>query len=185
MALNVKEAKEKLDGIVDHLHEELKKLRTGRASVSMLENVNVEVYGQPMKLPHVATLTVLDAQMIQIAPFDPNNLDTISAAIRDDQSLGLNPSDDGKVVRVPIPPMTQERRQEVVKQLHAKLEDANIAMRNVRHEVLNTAKQQVKDKEISEDDEKRVEKELSELLEDFKQTTEKIVADKETEVTTV
>lgn len=185
MSLTVKEAETKLDGIIDHLREELKKLRTGRASVSMLDNVTVEVYGQEMKLPHLATLTVLDAQMIQVAPFDPNNLDAISAAIREDQSLSLNPADDGKVIRLPIPPMTQERRLDVVKQLKAKQEDANVAMRNVRHEVLNTAKQQVKDKEISEDDEKRVEKELNELLDNFKKTTEQIVSDKEAEVMTV
>ncbi len=185
MALEIKEAQSKLDSIVEHLKDELKKLRTGRASASMLENVTVVVYGQEMKLPHASTITVLDAQMIQISPFDPSNLDAISAAIREDQSLGLNPSDDGKVVRVPIPPMTQERRMEVVKQLHAKLEEANIAMRNVRHDVLNTAKQQVKDKEISEDDEKRIEKQLNDMLDNFKTETEQIVKDKEAEVTTV
>ena len=185
MALEINQAQGKLDGIVDHLQEELKKLRTGRANVGMLDNVNVEVYGQAMKLSHVATLTVLDAQMIQIAPFDPSNLDAISAAIRDDVSLGLNPSDDGKVVRVPIPPMTVERRQEVVKQLKMKQEESNVSMRNVRHEVLNTAKQQVKDKEISEDDEKRIEKELNEMLDGFKKRTDEIVKEKEAEVMTV
>ena len=185
MALEINEAQQKLDSIVEHLHEQLKKLRTGRANVGMLENVNVKVYGQDMKLPHVATLTVLDAQMIQIAPFDPTNLDAISAAIREDQSLGLNPADDGKVIRVPIPPMTQERRLDVVKQLRAKLEEANVAMRNVRHDVLNGAKAQVKDKEISEDDERRIEKELNEMLDEFKQKTEQIVNDKESEVMNV
>ncbi len=185
MALEINEAKTKLDGIVDHLKEELKKLRTGRASASMLDNVNIEVYGQEMKLAHAATITVLDAQMLQIAPFDPSNLDAISTAIREDQSLGLNPSDDGKVVRVPIPPMTQERRQDAVKQLKAKQEDANVAMRSVRHDVINTAKQQVKDKEISEDDEKRVEKELSDVLDGFKSELEQLVKDKESELMTV
>ena len=185
MAKAINEAQAKLDSIVDHLSEELKKLRTGRANVGMLDGVNVEVYGQSMKLNHVATLTVLDAQMIQIAPFDPSNLDNISAAIRDDQALGLNPADDGKVIRVPIPPMTQERRLEVVKQLKAKLEDANVAMRNVRHDVLNTAKAQVKDKEISEDDEKRIEKQFGEMQDSFKQTTEEMIAAKEAEIMTV
>ena len=185
MALEINEAKPKLDAIVEHLNEELKKLRTGRASASMLDNVTVEVYGQEMKLAHVATITVLDAQMIQVSPFDPTNLDAISASIRDDQSLGLNPADDGKVIRLPIPPMTQERRQDVVKQLKSKQEDANVAMRNVRHDVLNTAKQQVKDKEISEDDEKRIEKELNELLDEFKKTIESVVAEKESELMTV
>ena len=123
--------------------------------------------------------------MLQIAPFDPSNIDAISAGIRDNQALGLNPSDDGKVVRVPIPAMTQERRMEVVKQLKAKQEDANVAMRNVRHDVLNTVKAQVKDKEIGEDDQKRIEKELNEMLDTFKKTCDQLVADKEAEVMTV
>jgi len=185
MALGINEAQSKLDSIVERLQDELKKLRTGRANVGMLDGVDVEVYGQPMKLPHVATLTVLDAQMIQVAPFDPTNIDIISAAIRDDQSVGLNPSDDGKVIRVPIPAMTQERRLEVVKQLKIKQEEANVAMRNVRHDLLNTVKQQVKDKEISEDDKKRIEKQMADMLESFKQKTDQAVMDREAEIMTV
>ena len=148
MALDNKQAQTKLDGIAEHLDLELKKLRTGRANAGMLENVKVEVYGQDMALPHVATITVLDAQMLQIAPFDPNNLDNITAAIRNDQSLGLNPADDGKVIRVPIPPMTQERRLEVVKLIKGKAEDSLVAMRGVRHDVLNNLKEQVKNKKM-------------------------------------
>lgn len=185
MALEINEAQTKLDGILDRLQDELKKLRTGRANVGMLDNVKIVVYGQEMQLSHAATLTVLDAQMIQIAPFDPANLDAISSGIRDDLSLGLNPSDDGKVVRVPIPPMTKERRLEVVKQIKAKQEESNVAVRNVRHDVLNTVKAQVKDKEISEDDQKRAEKELSQMIDKFNSDSDQLVSDKETEVTTV
>lgn len=185
MSLNVAEAKTKLGGIAEHLEEELKKLRTGRANTSMIEGVMINVYGQTMPLPHLATITVLDAQMLQIAPFDPSNLDAISAGIRDDVSLGLNPSDDGKVVRVPIPAMTQERRLEVVKQLRAKLEDANVSVRNVRHDVLKTLKAQIKDKEISEDEEKRAEKELNEILAEFKVQSEELITAKEAEIMTV
>jgi ribosome recycling factor len=185
MALEINEAKKKLDSVLEHLGDELKKLRTGRANAAMLDGVRVVVYGQDMQLSHVATITVLDAQMLQVAPFDISNLQAISAAIRDDQSLGLNPSDDGRVVRVPIPPMTQERRLEVVKQMKAKLEEANVAMRNIRHEVLNTAKNQVKEKSISEDEEKRIEKSLNEMLDEFKRTSEEMVKNKETELMTV
>lgn len=185
MALSINEAKQKLSSIEDHLVDELKKLRTGRASATMLEGVSVEVYSQQMPLNHVATITVLDAQMLQISPFDPTNLDAIASAIREDSSLGLNPSDDGKVVRVPIPAMTQERRMEVVKQIKIKLEEAFVAMRNVRHEVLNTLKNQVKDKEISEDEEKRIEKELNDELDKFKKSCEQHVKQKEEEVMTV
>lgn len=183
--MTIEEAKQKLTQAVEHFESELKKLRTGRASVSMLENVQVEVYGQAMPLQHTATVTVLDAQMLQIAPYDPSNLDGISASIREDQALGLNPSDDGKVIRVPIPPMTEERRQEVVKQLRDKVEQANISMRNVRHEVLNAAKEQLKDKEISEEDSKRVEKQVTDLMAETKAKIDEIAKAKETDILTV
>lgn len=185
MALEINEAKVKFEGVVGHLAEELKKLRTGRANAGMLESVTVEVYGAPMQLSHIATITVLDAQMLQIAPFDPNNLDAISKAIREDQSLGLNPADDGKVVRVPIPPMTQERRQEIVKQIKAKLEDANVAMRNIRHDVINTAKAKEKNKEISSDDVRDIEKEVTEMMQDYRAQAEEHIANKEQEVMVV
>lgn len=185
MALEINEAKDKFEKAVEHLVEELKKLRTGRANVGMLDGLVVEVYGQEMPLNHVATITVLDAQMLQIAPFDSNNLDAITKAIREDQSLGLNPADDGKVVRVPIPPMTQERRQDIVKQLHVKLEEANIAMRNIRHDVINTAKDKAKNKEIPDDDVRSIEKEVTEMMQEYKQQAEEHVKNKEEEVTTV
>ncbi len=185
MAATVKEAETKLKSILDHLNEELKKLRTGRASVSVLDGVTVTVYGQQMPIQHVATLTTLDAQMIQISPFDVGNLAAISSAIRENQSLGLNPADDGKVIRIPIPAMTQERRLEVVKQLKSKLEEANVSVRNLRHDVLNSLKAQVKDKEISEDDERRFQKELNEYLDKFKSDSEQLAKDKETEIMSV
>ncbi len=185
MALTVNEAKPKLAQVVEHFSDSLKKLRTGRANAGMIENVSVSVYGQDMKLPHVATVTVLDAQTLQIAPFDPSNIEAISAAIREDQSLGLNPADDGKVVRIPIPAMTTERRQEVVKMMREKVEEANIAMRNIRHDVINLAKQQEKDKEISRDDVKGVEKQINEMLDASRTEIEAIAKAKETEIMTV
>lgn len=185
MALTIDEAKTKLDQAVDHLVEELKKLRTGRASASMLDGVQVEVYGQQMPLAHVATITVLDAQMIQISPFDPSNLDAISTAIREDQSLSLNPADDGKVVRVPIPAMTSDRRQEVVKQLHEKVEETNISLRNTRHDVLNTAKQQKNDKEINEDEYSSIDKQVADLMDEYKTKIDELSKTKESEILTV
>jgi ribosome recycling factor len=182
MSLSIDEAKPKLEQAYEHLLEELKKLRTGRAAASMLDGVLVEVYGQTMPLKHMATITVLDAQMLQISPFDPNNLDSISLAIREDKALGLNPADDGKVVRVPIPAMTTERRQDVVKQLNEKVEDANIVLRNVRHEVLNTVKAQLKEKTISEDDYNRADKQMNELMDDYKNKIDELAKNKETEI---
>ncbi len=185
MALTIDDAKPRMQATVDKLLEDLKKLRTGRASASMLDNVQVEVYGQRTPLSHAATITAVDAQMIQVSPFDPNNLDAISTAIRDDQALGLNPADDGKVIRLPIPPMTTERRQEVVKQLKERVEEANVSLRNARHDVINTAKQQWKDKDIGEDDLRHITKEVDELVDGFKHTIDEMAKSKETEIMTV
>ncbi len=122
---------------VAHFQDELKTLRTGRASVSMLDGVTVEVYGTSMPLNQVATVSTPEAQLIQITPYDPGNIQAIASAIRDNPTLGLNPSDDGRVVRVSIPPLTEERRREIVKQLGVKVEDAMIRLRNVRHDGLD------------------------------------------------
>jgi len=185
MATSINEANKQLDAALDHFTSQVKKLRTGRASAAMLDNVNVEVYGQSMALSHIATITVLDAQMLQISPFDPNNLDTISLAIRNDEALGLNPADDGRVVRVPIPAMTTERRQEVVKTLSDMAEDTRISFRNIRHDVLKTLKQQVNDKEMSEDEEKRNEDRFGETMDDYNSKLEALVKEKEQEIMTV
>lgn len=152
----VDQAKQKFVAAVDHYHEQLKTLRTGRASAAMLDSVTIEVYGAPMLLSHVANVTAPEAQMIQITPFDPSNLQKIASAIRDNPSLGLNPSDDGRVVRVPVPALNEERRREIVKQLGVKQEDAMIALRNVRHEAIDALDGAKKDKIISEDEDKRL-----------------------------
>src|SRR3990167_11432115 len=115
------EARSKLDQATEHFKEELKKLRTGRAHPSMVDSVMVEAYGQSMPLKSVASITVPEPQQLQINPFDPNNLQPIADAIRNDKSLGLTPVDDGRVVRVNLPPMTPENRQDMVKLLHQKV----------------------------------------------------------------
>lgn len=155
-------AKQKFAAAVEHYHEQLKTLRTGRASAAMLDNVVVEVYGAPMPLMHVANVTAPEAQLLQITPFDPSSLQAIASAIRDNPNLGLNPSDDGRVVRINVPPLTEERRREIVKQLGTRQEDAMIAMRNIRHEAMNAFDDAKKEKTIGEDDAKR----LSGLVED-------------------
>jgi ribosome recycling factor len=125
---------------IQHFEDEIKKLRTGRANPGMLDGIMVEAYGARMPLIQVATITVPEPQQLQINPFDPSNLQAVVAAIRDNQSLGLNPSDDGRVVRLTIPPLTTERRQEIVKQLNARVEDARVVLRNIRHDALKDAK---------------------------------------------
>ena len=150
------DAQNKLAQAVEHFKDGLKTLRTGRASAGMLDGVMVEAYGTPMPLKGVASITVPDAQLLQITPFDPNNLEAISNAIRDDQSLGLNPSDDGRVVRVPIPALTEERRRELAKQIGGKQEECMIRLRAIRHEAMNAIDKLKKDKQIGEDDAKRL-----------------------------
>ena len=130
----------KMDHALEHFSDELKKVRTGRAHPDMLASIHVVAYGAPMPLNQVANVTAPEPQMLLVSPFDPSNIQAIAAAIREDQSLGFNPSDDGRVVRVPIPALTEERRREMVKQLGDKVEECRIALRNVRQECLKDAK---------------------------------------------
>jgi ribosome recycling factor len=142
----------------------LKSLRTGRASASMLDGVMVEAYGSPMPLNQVATVTAPEAQLIQISPFDPSNIQAIATAIRNNPQLGLNPSDDGRIVRVPIPPLTEERRREIAKQVGERVEDTMVRMRSVRHDALDTINKAKRDKEIGEDDANRLEKQIDDAM---------------------
>lgn len=176
---------QKMRAAFDHFEQELKKIRTGRAHPSMLDSVTVEAYGQSMPLNQVGNVVAADAQMLQITPFDPGNLQQIVAAIRDNQNLGLNPSDDGRVVRVPIPALTTERRQEMVKQLGGKVEECRIALRNVRHDGLKEARAMKEAKEISEDELGRIEKTFDRVMEDFQRQLELAAKAKEQEVMTV
>src|SRR5476649_1443181 len=146
----VTDAQTKLTQAVERFRDSLKSLRTGRASASILDGVTVEAYGVAMPLIQVATVTAPEAQLIQISPFDPTNIQAIVTAIRDNQSLGLNPSDDGRVVRVPVPPLTEERRRDLARQVGQKQEDAMIALRAVRHDALDLIHEAKKDGDIGE-----------------------------------
>lgn len=181
----IEETKTKLNGIAEHFREELKKLRTGRAHPGMLDGVTVEVYGQQMPLRGAATITAPEAQLLQITPFDPANLKAISDAIRNNESLGLNPADDGRVVRIQIPPLTAETRQQMVKVLNQKVEDTMISARQIRHEVLRDIDAAKKSKTIGEDEAARLEKQIDSLLADQKNEIDKQTAVKEREITTV
>lgn len=179
------EAKKKFDAAQLHFQEEIKKVRTGRAHPSMLDGVKVTAYGTDMPLNQVATVVAPEAQLLQITPFDPNNLQAIASAIRDNPSLGLNPMDDGRVVRVPIPPLTEERRREYVKILGSKLEDAMVVMRNIRRDALASIDTAKKDKQIGEDDAKRLEKQVDEAMSKSKADAEAAAKAKESEIMTV
>ncbi|MBQ1298533.1 ribosome recycling factor [Candidatus Saccharibacteria bacterium] len=169
MMFDTKDDRKKMEGIIDRFKTEMKKVRTGRAHPDMLSGVKVEVYGQFMPLNQVANITASDATLLVITPFDPTNIQAISNAIRSDQSLGLNPSDDGRVIRVPIPPLTEERRKEIVKHASAKVEEAKVALRNIREDARKSVKIAT---EMSEDVKKRAEKEIDELTKEFNNKVE-------------
>lgn len=177
--------KEKMTLAVMHFEDELKKVRTGRAHPGMLEGIKAEVYGTAMPLNQVANVTAPEAQMLLVTPFDPGSIAAISSAIRADQSLGFNPSDDGRVVRVPVPPLTEERRKLLVKQTSEKVEEARIALRNIRQDALKEAKRKKDSKELSEDDVKRVEKDIDGLMGDFQSSIEAAFKEKEKDILTI
>ena len=175
----------KMDSALEHFTDDLKKVRTGRAHPDMLGSVMVDAYGTKMPLNQVSNVTVPEPQMILVTPFDPSTIAQISAAIRDDQSLGFNPSDDGRVVRVPIPALTEERRREMVKQLGDKVESARIALRNIRQDGLKDAKRKKDAKELSEDDVRAVEKEFDKLMAQYQAKIDEQFKAKEKEVLTI
>lgn len=175
----------KMTSALGHFEDELKKVRTGRAHPGMLDGVSVEVYGTRLPLNQAANVTAPEPQLLQITPFDPSNITAITAAIRDDQSLGFNPSDDGRIIRVPVPALTEERRKQMVKQAGEKVEEARIALRNVRQDAFKDAKRMKEAKELSEDDEKRVEKEIDALMAGYNQKIEIAFRDKEKEILTI
>lgn len=148
------EAKIRMGKALEDFRQELATVRTGRASVSLLDHIKVDYYGTPTPLNQVATLGVPEPSLLTVQPWDPSMLPAIDKAIRS-SDLGLNPMSDGKFLRIPIPPLTEERRKELVKHLHKVLENHRTAIRNIRRDANETLKRLLKDKKISEDDEKR------------------------------
>lgn len=174
----------KMNQAIEFFEDELKKVRTGRAHPDMLDGVVVKAYGTEMPLKQVANITVPEPQLLQISPFDPSQIQAIAAGVRD-ADLGFNPSDDGHVVRVPVPPLTEERRRDMVKQLGEKVEDCRIALRNIRQEAIKEARRKKDNKELSEDDVKRIEKGLDDDMKTYQVKVEDIFKAKEKEVMTV
>lgn len=180
--MEMNEFRQKLDQALSRLEDDLKKVRTGRAHPDMLDSVRVEAYGVLTPLNQVANVTVPEPQLLQITPFDPANLENIAEGIRKDEALGLNPSDDGRVVRVNIPPLTEERRAQIAKQLGVNAEEAKIVSRNLRQDVLNNFKKQKSAGEITEDDLRSYEKDVQDELDKFNKQVDELVKAKEDEV---
>jgi ribosome recycling factor len=177
----IAQAKTRMEKAVEDFRRELSTVRTGRANVALLENVRVDYHGTPMPINQLGTMNVPDPAMIVISPWDPGAVAPIDKAIRT-ADLGLNPTNDGKVVRVPIPPLTEERRKELVKHIHKILENHRTAVRNIRRDIKEAVEKLEKEKKISEDEKKRSLDELEKLTHSETQKIEGLSAAKEKEV---
>ena len=166
---------------IDALKKEFSRVRTGRASINLLDDVRVDYYGTPTPLSQIATLIVPEPRLITIQPWEKKLIPDIERAILK-ADLGLNPASDGVLVRIAIPPLTEDRRKEMVKLIKRMTEDAKVAIRNVRREANDSLKKLEKDKEISEDELKRGEKEIQDLTDAFVKKTDEVMAVKEKEV---
>jgi ribosome recycling factor len=173
--------KTRMDKAVEDFRSSLLSTRTGRASVHMVDQVRVQYYGSEMPLNQIAQVHAPEAQLLTIQPYDPSSLGDIEKALRT-SDMGFNPQNDGKIIRVPIPPLTEDRRKELVKHLHKVLEDHRTAVRNIRRDGNELIKKAMKDKKISEDDEKRSLEEIQRLTDDEIKKMEEMSRNKEKEV---
>jgi ribosome recycling factor len=175
------QAKMRMEKAVEDFRKDLATVRTGRANVALLDAIRVDYHGTPMPINQLGTMNVPDASMIVISPWDPGAVAPIEKAIRT-SDLGLNPANDGKVVRVPIPPLTEERRKELVKHIHKVLENHRTAVRNIRRDLKEAIEKLEKEKKISEDDKKRSLDELEKVTHAETKKIEDLSAAKEKEV---
>jgi len=179
-----KATEQKMQKSIETLKLDLAKVRTGRAHVGILDHVMVDYYGTPTQITQVANLTLLDARTIGVQPWEKKMMAAIEKAIRE-SDLGLNPATVGDLIRVPTPALTEERRKEMVKLVRSEAEDAKIAVRNIRRDANETLKKLLKDKAISEDDERRTQDEVQKLTDKFVAEVDKMVVEKEKDVMTV
>jgi ribosome recycling factor len=177
----IQDAGRRMDKSVESTHGELNSIRTGRASVALLDRVQVDYYGQKTPLQQLATINVPEPRMLTVQPFDPNSLKDIERAIQE-SDLGLNPSNDGKIIRLPIPQLTEERRQELVKVARQIAEEGRVAIRNVRRDVIHHLKEE---QSVSEDDEHRAEERVQKLTDEHVQKIDDLLKRKEAEITEV
>jgi len=178
----LKTAEQSMQAAFDHLQGELSGVRSGRANAGLVDSVKVNVYGQEMPLKSIATISTPDAKTIQIQPWDVSNITAIDKAISENQTMGLNPSSDGRVVRINVPPMSEETRVQMVKLIHEKSETAIISLRNARHEAINGAKKAEKDKSLSLDQLARLEKDVNALIEKYQGQVQAAIKLKEAEL---
>lgn len=175
------QSKARMEKTLEDVRAELATIRTGRATVSLLDHVKVEYYGTPTPVNQLATLSVPEPSLILVQPWDVSQIGNIEKAIRA-SDLGLNPMNDGKLIRVPIPPLTEERRKELVKHLHRVLEDHRVAVRNIRRDANELIKRLLKDKKISEDEERKAHDEEQKITDDYIKKIDELGKGKEKDV---
>ena len=180
----IADAKQRMNTSVETVRRELSSMRTGRASLSMLDNVRVDYYGTPTPLNQVGNLSTPDPTLIQVQPWDAKLLGAIEKAIRQ-SDLDLNPQNDGKIIRIPIPQLNEERRKLLVKNAHKHAEEGRVAIRNVRRDVNDHLKKLMKDHEVSEDDEKRAVADVQKMTDQHIAEIDGILKKKETEIMAV
>jgi len=173
--------RKRMEKAVEDLRKELATIRTGRASISILDNITVDYYGTPTPINQAAQLGTPDPTLITVTPYDVSLVGPIEKAIRS-SDLGLNPSNDGRMIRIPIPPLTEERRKTLVKHIHTVLEDHRTAVRNIRRDSNDHLKKMLKDKAISEDDEKKSLEEVQKATDEFIKKLEEVAKAKEIEI---
>ena len=179
-----KNAEQKMHKSIETLKTDLAKVRTGRAHTGILDHVQVDYYGTPTQISQVANVTLIDARTIGVQPWEKKMVAIVEKAIRE-SDLGLNPSTQGDLIRVPTPPLTEERRKEIVKMVKGEGEDSKIAIRNIRRDANEALKKLLKDKACSEDDERRAQDEVQKLTDKFVAEVEKLIVEKEKELLTV
>src|SRR6186713_1522445 len=177
----IAQARHRMEKAVEDLRRELATIRTGRASISILDSIQVDYYGVPTPINQVAQLGTPDATLITVQPYDVSLVGPVEKAIRA-SDLGLNPSNDGRLIRIPIPPLTEERRKTLAKHVHKVLEDHRTAVRNIRRDGNEFMKKQLKDKLISEDEEKKSLEEVQKLTDEFIRKLESVAQNKEQEI---
>jgi ribosome recycling factor len=180
----IEEASKKMSDALNFLHEEYGKLQTGRANAALVEGLEVEVFGSTMPLKGLASISIPESNQIAIQPWNRDHLTNIEKVIRE-SNLGLNPSNDGQIIRLILPPLTEERRKDLVKLVHKYAEDARISVRNARHEAMKKLESMEKGKEISEDQQAGLEKDLQKGVDDFNSKIEEAAKHKEKDIMTV
>ncbi|OGY28018.1 MAG: ribosome recycling factor [Candidatus Woykebacteria bacterium RIFCSPHIGHO2_01_FULL_39_12] len=181
MEASLSNIKERMAKALEHLKRELSAIRGGRANPSIIENIKVEAYGSQMDLRDVGSISAQDASLLVVSVWDPSNVDAVIKAIRD-SNRGLNPVADGGAVRIPLPPLTEERRKELVRTVHDKAESARVAIRNVRREAIEDLERQKESKEISEDDLFRGKEDIQKITDSISSELELFVKAKEEEI---